>query len=330
MTRASGRQSALAALARQLMDAVAETVHPDDECSLLVLRPVDVGRGSVRTMSGALPTLSVYLRPLIRRGDDIVLDDGAGLGLVLHAAGPEGARAVYHRLSEALQHMPEAPDTTAPVALTLGIGYATLASPHAASDAAVHAAAAAAWRPRTIITISVPLASATAHPSLAPRARKASGRGRRTADAATTSEAPEAPEAFPPTVAPNGDALASVRQPARPRLRLVEPPAGSGPEGEALRLRASALGVPFVHLPARIPPACRKAFAPELARELRAVAIGRTRGALTVAMGNPGDAAAIRRLRLATGMAIFPVLVAPDELDRALRQMGTTPPPPAP
>jgi hypothetical protein len=94
-----------------------------------------------------------------------------------------------------------------------------------------------------------------------------------------------------------------------------------GAQSRALRWRADALGVPYVLGLARQSDGSPRAISPELARELGAVPIGHNRGTLTVAMRDPGDTAAMRRLRLASGMAIFPVLVDQAELERALGEM---------
>jgi hypothetical protein len=77
-----------------------------------------------------------------------------------------------------------------------------------------------------------------------------------------------------------------------------------------------------VRLPPRLPASARRALSPELARELRAVAIGRARDTLTVAMDDPADAAAVLRLRASTGLAIFPVLATAEEIEHALGQLG--------
>lgn len=90
-----------------------------------------------------------------------------------------------------------------------------------------------------------------------------------------------------------------------------------------MRERALALGVPYVELPSHVSSACRRAVAPALARELRVVPIGRTRGTLTVAMGDPADSAAVQRLGVETGLSIFPVLASPDALNRALSQLAS-------
>ena len=60
-----------------------------------------------------------------------------------------------------------------------------------------------------------------------------------------------------------------------------------------------------------------------MATQLRAVPIGRTRGMLTVAMNDPRDQQAVLRIGAATGLTIFPVLAAPDDIERALRQIAS-------
>jgi GGDEF domain-containing protein len=105
-------------------------------------------------------------------------------------------------------------------------------------------------------------------------------------------------------------------------LRLVPREQGlSEHEADALRRRASALGVPYMRLPPRLDADIRRALPPALARELRAVPVGRNRFVLTVAMEHPGDANAMLRLRAVTGLAIFPVLAAAAEITRALAQL---------
>jgi hypothetical protein len=107
-----------------------------------------------------------------------------------------------------------------------------------------------------------------------------------------------------------------------PQTRVVPIGSASHRTQDRLRLRALALGVPFLHLPPVVPAECRGALAPSLARELRAVPVGRTDSALTVALDARWDARLIFRLRVATGLDIFPVLTLAEELDRALLQLG--------
>ena len=93
-------------------------------------------------------------------------------------------------------------------------------------------------------------------------------------------------------------------------------------EHDVLRDRARSFGVPYVTLPYRLPANCLGALPVSLARELQVVPIGRTRGMLTVAMRNPKDREAVVRLHTTTGLDIFPVLAAPDEIERGLMQLG--------
>ena len=79
--------------------------------------------------------------------------------------------------------------------------------------------------------------------------------------------------------------------------------------------------MPYARIPPCLPATCRRAIAPELARALRAVPIGRTRGVLTIAMQNPTDTRTVLRLRGATGLTVFPVLADADEIERALAQL---------
>jgi hypothetical protein len=106
-----------------------------------------------------------------------------------------------------------------------------------------------------------------------------------------------------------------------PRLRLIR---GSKPRysEETMRQHAQALGVPFLRLPRRLSGVGWHGISAALAHELRAVPVGCSRHVLTVAMDNPRDVAAVLRLRAITGLAIFPVLALPEELDRALEQIA--------
>ncbi len=97
--------------------------------------------------------------------------------------------------------------------------------------------------------------------------------------------------------------------------------AGGAGERDPLRLRALAMGVPYLHLPAVLPSECRGLLDIGLARELRAVPIGRTADALTVALDARWDARMLFRLRAATGLIIFPVLTLSTELESALAQL---------
>lgn len=113
---------------------------------------------------------------------------------------------------------------------------------------------------------------------------------------------------------------ASLASHARPRVVSLSAYRHLRPD--ILRTRAVALGVPYLHLPPRLPEDCRGALPASLARELRAAPVGRTGTALTVAFDAPWDRRLLLRLRAATGLLIFPVLTAPEELERALRELA--------
>ena len=66
-------------------------------------------------------------------------------------------------------------------------------------------------------------------------------------------------------------------------------------------------GIPFMHLPSRVPSRLKHLLPYELARELRCAPVGRDHNRLTVAMADPTDTGAIERLREATKLTIFPV-----------------------
>ena len=88
-----------------------------------------------------------------------------------------------------------------------------------------------------------------------------------------------------------------------------------------LSLLARRLGVPYVPLlPRKLPARIQRLVSPTLAQELHCFPIGRDRDILTVAMSNPQDHSALERLRVETGMNIFPVLANSRELQTALEQ----------
>ncbi len=90
-----------------------------------------------------------------------------------------------------------------------------------------------------------------------------------------------------------------------------------------LSLLARRLGVPYVSLlPRKLPARIQRLVSPTLAQELHCFPIGRDRDILTVAMSNPQDCSALERLRVETGLNIFPVLANSHELQTALEQFG--------
>lgn len=273
------------------------------DCSLLIFRPLErLSPASAGSQDGAgdpLSALAERIRPHIRRTDTIELDKRNALAVILHAASREGARAVFQRLHELLT-IPPSPDYAA---FAFVIGYAT-STVIPGQECVLADIMRDAWKPRTLLSIALPPTTG----ELAPNG------GKPKLGASHPQMRKSAAEAHP--------AVAPAESDRRSLLRLVTRDPLTHPADESLRERARALGIPFVQLPSRLPASSRGAIAPELSRELKAVPIGRSRNTLTVAMHDPCDDDAILRLRDATGLAIFPVLAAPDQLARALRQLA--------
>lgn len=282
------------------------SLRQGEHCSVVMFRPVEQPEGACPPPDAAraLAYLAERIAPVIRRTDAIELDGGRALAILLPGAGREGTRAVYQRLRDLLTPPPLPGDTP----FVLGLSYATGAEEWG-TECALDAALRDACIPRMLVTLGLPVDY---------RERTWLG-----------SNAPALPRPAE-RITVRTETLAAPAPPARPKagprrhgrhLRLVasgEPrPLGD----DTLRERARALGVPYVQLPAVIPATCLDALAPELARELGAVAIGRSRTTLTVAMRNPHDMPAVLRLRAATGLAIFPVLASADALASALREL---------
>jgi type II secretion system (T2SS) protein E len=290
---------ALAARLREYLRAVAPE-HP--ACGLLVMRPggqAPAGEASAPLPPTELARLTERIRTRIRRTDQVIAEPRYGmLAIVLHGAGSAGARAVAERLCAALDRGTTIPGTYPPeTQLALGYSSARLLTPRDSAQLV-----RAAWRTQRLITVnpSEPLPSRTRKPSH---------------DSARiiTLDAPV-------TRASHGERRTPLVALEREPRKMVAVEAR--PDGDALREAARALGVPYAQIPARLPEACRRAIAPELARALRAVPIGRTRGVLTVAMQNPRDTCSVQRLRDATGLTVFPVLADAEEIERALAQLA--------
>ncbi|MGH2514233.1 MAG: hypothetical protein ACRDHP_01120 [Ktedonobacterales bacterium] len=276
------------------------------DCSLLIFRPLDGSLPAEKSQrTGArtpLSELAERIRPYVRRTDAVELDEPSAVVVIAHGADREGAHAAFQRLRGLLAVTPLPGDRT----VTITIGYATSIA-NTEGECALAEAIRDAWKPRVLLSVAFAAGAETAAPAsdgAAPKPAKSAGRQHSATSASDTATA------------------AANRSSRRTHLRLLVSEAHTEPVDESLRERARALGVPFVQLPSRLPVSCRDAIAPELARELNVVAIGRSRSMLTVAMHDPHDAAAVLRLRSATGLAIFPVLAASDELERALRQIG--------
>ena len=92
-------------------------------------------------------------------------------------------------------------------------------------------------------------------------------------------------------------------------------------EGDLTAL-ARKLGVPYLSLlPRKKPEQVQRLVTLKLAHELQCYPLGRERGTLTVAFSQPQDTSTIARLHKETGLRIFPVLTAPQELQIALSQL---------
>lgn len=299
-------------LAERLRWHTLASLRQGAECSLLIFRPLENTSQAEKShhtdACDPLPALAERIRPYIRRTDTIELDERNAVAVVLQAVGREGVHAAFGRLRDLLATPPLPGDRT--FAITIGYATGTAGATGTALDdeRATAATVRAAWKPRVLLRVALACTQARSTPrtdEAAPRPFAAEERKLETA--------------VPLPVAAPTRSPRSLRQ-SHPRLTALDSPAQ--PVDEDLRARARALGVPFVQLPARLPASCRAAITSELAHELHAVPIGRSRSVLTVAMHDPRDAGAVLRLRSATGLAIFPVLADPDELERVLRQLS--------
>lgn len=290
-------------LAERLHWHAHSSLRQGEDCSFLIFRPLE---GKARAEKGhradacdPLPALAERIRPHVRHSDTLELDPCNAVAIVLHAAGQQGTHAVFQRLRELLTAPPLPNDRT----FTIAIGHASGAT-ESGDERTIANTIRDAWKPRMLLNVALSIVPEQHAPHPARTMSQLAEPGERKRKAAPL-----------PDVAP-------TRSTRRAHLRLIALQSPAQPVDEGLRTRAHELGVPFVQLPARLPASCRSAIAPELARELSAVPIGRSRSMLTVAMHDPRDATAVLRLRTATGLAIFPVLAAPEELERALHQIA--------
>ena len=307
MVRTAVRESCSEEVAQRLRWHVLESRRAGAVCSILTLHVLDHAVRTRATPREAPPVESLRerLRPLIRHSDITEMDPRLGMAIVLRGADKDGAQAAYLRLRDALASHAVPGEITQKVAL----GYAS-GSNEWDADCALDGAIRQAWKPRTVV------ATVLSH---AGRERIAEALGPDGHVYSTRPAQTRGPTAVTVTAATSATTT-STRQ---SHLRLLPVERTGGPESEPLRDRARTLGVPFVKLPSRLPVACRRAFSAEVALQLRAVPIGRTRGMLTVAMNDPLDQQAVIRLGAVTGLTIFPVLAAPDDIERALRQIGS-------
>jgi hypothetical protein len=288
-------------LSRSLQWFAGQALRRGVGCSVMVLRPSARGaRYSLRASGGGarggdpatLEALARYVRPLLRQSDHLAVEDGAGIGIVLHGADQEGARIVHERIRQVLALPADASGPAAAACVEMVIGLAT-----AEATAAVRVPVVA----RDLCSLATMPDQALSFPlgQLMPHAvALESARPRRTGQR---------------------------RRPARRTLAThipspaVHAPPHGGDDLDHLRAQADALGVPYVKLPPRLPESLAVLLAADLLREVRAAPIGRTRDTLTVAMDDPTDREAIARLSAATGLTIFPVLVSAGDLARTLR-----------
>lgn len=336
-------------LVNRLRWHVQQALHHDGVSAALTLHLLAPATGEGRCAVTFDPVVE-RIRTLIRAGDVIEVDAADGIGIVLHGAEIEGARAVFMRLRDALCSPipPRGPDE---VAVPVALGYAASSSfagctpgaeamrsaAHVDADGAMvssleamsAAVLDAAWTPRTVLTLTLPMRGTRPTP---PDAHTRYGR-RMEDEQEQTNGGMQAQESDRPVLeqsAPMGNACGAAegeahrRTAQRGHLRLVASQQVTLPEIEAMRSLARAMGVPFVRIPAHLSRSCRSILHPTIACELRAVPIGRTRGVLTIAMHDPTDTEALQRLQTLIGLSIFPVLAAPDEIDRALRQLMST------
>lgn len=88
--------------------------------------------------------------------------------------------------------------------------------------------------------------------------------------------------------------------------------------GENRESKLTLAKVPFMALPAEIPPRLKHFIPYKMAVQIRCVPIGRNHHCLTVAMSNPHNVSNIQRLAELTGMTIFPIACDEDALDLLL------------
>lgn len=314
-------------------------------------------QGQPQARAELLAALAEYVRRHLRAEDELIHDPLDGLALLIWAASPATALLVAERLRDTLgaplarprrsrrkiaratprdadsAREGDYPDGDTMVRLVLG--YATAEVDADSADALIRAA----WRPRMLLSVSPAalLVAATQATSGASRSTElpdetgASLEERREPRPATGGgeerEMPVLREPVAvvgdaePTVGPGDGAKTAGGGSVSPHLRLVPREGISEQEADTLRRRAGYLGVPYMRLPRQVDATAARAIPAALARELRAVPLGRNRFVLTVAMEHPNDANALLHLRAATGLAIFPVLAAADEIERLLNQL---------
>ncbi len=298
-------------------------------------------RGSRTSLTVAFEALGGRLRPLIRRTDALVITH-EGIAVLLRDPASTGAQIVAQRLRDSLATLLATPPTAAPI---LGIGHVTLdaTSGLLCADDDATLAAATPQTSASAATIAIDEAAFAARfANLFAQAWAACALAPIIAITDDDGEASQAHDTLPATTDAPASNARLTRTPnaaaARVRLHLVGAHAPHANAVKAinttetndtertkesiLRQQAAALGVPFARLPTPLPVNCRRVISRALAGELRAIPIGYARATLTVAMEHPCDTLAVQRLRQTTGLTIFPVLGATDEISHALLQLA--------
>jgi Type II secretion system (T2SS), protein E, N-terminal domain len=317
MTRTPRSSADEPSLSHRLQWHANQSLRRGLRCSLLVLQPLGdsdhdcpTATSDVCAPSNDVPSrlaaVAAQVRTVVRHTDVVEVDEGTGIGIVLPDADAEGARIVHQRVCRALSEGArlraasdaDDADDADDAALRLGVGVATTEP----TDGIRLAALAR----QLVCVASAPDLWITVRLSSVGERTTSARRGR----VHLTAHGPI------PIVH-----LATRRGNARlesPELTA----ASTSEECEELRRRADALGVPYVCLPQRLPSSLRRVLHADLARELSAVPIGRTRGILTVAMLEPTNLSAMQRLASATGLTIFPVLASSREVAHLLDQLA--------
>ena len=298
------------ALLLRLQEHIATTAQTGAGCGMIVIRPTDRSRSTTVRAGSARPVMQLVadkIRTAIRRDDIVDVHESTGIAILLRGGGVIGARAVMARLKDMLQESP-AP-TRHKLHLSLGYSAIEIDGTADCDESLVRTA----WKTRAVVTsVLHPAQSGAGFGGQHPGPVLVAASLFPDESAAIVAEGHSAPPAVAPP--PTG------RSGPRSRISLItSPPARA--DLEQLRKRAQTLGVPLAEVPTRLPSSCRRVIRRELAVELQAVPIGRTRGVLTVAMNDPQDSVAVVRLRDATGMTIFPVLATLADIERAWAQL---------
>lgn len=305
MPRISRTQLDEPTLSHRLQWHAGQSLRRGIRCSVIVLQPMALETRAEEAAGGQtgnenpLEEVARRLRAILRHTDVVEVDPAFGIGVLLPDADEAGTAAVHGRIVRELGQRPSARARRGTIEdVRFAVGRASAAPNEAAQLPAVV---------RDLVCIASSPDLWMCVPVVRPTHRAGGRRGmhplRGHAGSSSSSGSPR------------------TRQARRVDLRVLAPElsaASVSHQSEELRRLADRLGVPFVCVPSELPAALRRLLPADLARALGAVPIGRTRGVLTVAMRDPSDLCALQQLAAATGLTIFPVLAAPDDLDRAL------------